>query len=52
VVPKVHNGKDRTFFFFNYEGFRRRQAQTSSQQVAQQRCGKATFGAFRRSTTP
>jgi len=33
-IPKIYNGKDRTFFFFNYEGFRRRQAQTSSQQVA------------------
>src|SRR6266849_5919529 len=33
VIPKLYNGKDRTFFFFNYEGFRRRQAQTSSQQV-------------------
>ncbi len=34
IIPKLYNGKDRTFFFFNYEGFRRRQAQTSSQQVA------------------
>lgn len=22
VIPKVYNGKDRTFFFFDYEGFR------------------------------
>ncbi len=32
-IPKIYNGKDRTFFFFNYEGFRRRQAGTRSSQV-------------------
>jgi len=28
VIPKVFNGKNRTFFFFNYEGFRQRRAVT------------------------
>ena len=32
-LPKVYDGKDRSFFFFNYEGFRRRQAQTRTAQV-------------------
>ncbi|MEO7143232.1 MAG: TonB-dependent receptor [Bryobacteraceae bacterium] len=26
VLPKIYNGKNKTFFFFNYEGFRLRQA--------------------------
>jgi hypothetical protein len=33
TIPKVYNGKDRSFFFFNYEGFRRRQSSTVSSQV-------------------
>jgi len=28
-IPKLYNGKDRTFFFFNYEGFRYRRAATA-----------------------
>src|SRR5262249_4654279 len=28
MVPKVYNGKNRTFFFFNYEGFQQRRAAT------------------------
>jgi len=27
-IPKVYNGRDKTFFFVNYEGFRLRQGQT------------------------
>ena len=27
-IPHVYNGKNKTFFFFNYEGFRLRQGQT------------------------
>jgi hypothetical protein len=33
TIPKVYSGKNRSFFFFNYEGFRRRQASTVSSQV-------------------
>ncbi len=28
LIPKLYNGKNRTFFFFNYEGFMQRQAAT------------------------
>ena len=28
VIPKLYNGKNRTFFFVDYEGFRRNQQQT------------------------
>lgn len=28
LIPKLYNGRNRTFFFFNYEGFLRRQAAT------------------------
>jgi hypothetical protein len=30
VIPGLYNGKDRTFFFFDYEGLRVRQAQTQT----------------------
>jgi len=33
VLPSVYNGKDRTFFFANWEGFRRNQATTLSSQM-------------------
>lgn len=29
-LPKVYNGRDKTFWFFNYEGFRRREGVTST----------------------
>ncbi|MEX2260941.1 MAG: TonB-dependent receptor [Bryobacteraceae bacterium] len=40
-IPKLYNGKDRTFWFFNYEGLRLRQGQTFSPSVptAQMRTG-------------
>ena len=30
IVPHIYNGKNRTFWFFNYEGFRQRQANTAT----------------------
>jgi hypothetical protein len=30
VVPKLYNGKDKTFFFFSYEGFRNRVGATAT----------------------
>lgn len=33
VIPHVYNGKNRSFFFFNYEGFRLAQAATKSSQM-------------------
>ena len=41
-IPKVYNGRNRTFFFFNYEGYRRREAgslQTSSVPTEAERNG-------------
>ncbi len=32
-LPQLYRGKDRTFFFFNYEGMRRRQAQLAQHTV-------------------
>jgi hypothetical protein len=32
-IPHLYNGRDRSFFFFNYEGFRRRQAFPLSSQM-------------------
>ena len=29
-MPKIYNGKDKTFFFFSYEGFRNRNGATNS----------------------
>jgi hypothetical protein len=34
VLPHLYDGRNRTFFFLNYEGFNLLQANTSSQQVA------------------
>lgn len=33
LLPGAYNGKNRTFFFFNYEGMRRRQAQLAQHTV-------------------
>jgi hypothetical protein len=33
-IPGLYNGKNKTFFFFNYDGYRRRQASAASNQVA------------------
>ena len=29
VIPKIYHGRDKTFWFFNWEGFRERQGQTN-----------------------
>jgi hypothetical protein len=33
IIPKVYNGKNKTFFFVNYEGFRLREGVSSTQTV-------------------
>jgi len=33
VIPKVYNGRDKTFWFFSWEGFRWRRGQTAQQTV-------------------
>lgn len=45
-LPSVYNGKDRTFFFFNWEGFRRRQATTLSSQMPTEAQRSGDFSAF------
>src|SRR5215467_11818986 len=30
IIPKLYNGKDRTFFFFGYEGLRQRNTNSNS----------------------
>ena len=44
IIPKVYNGKDKTFFFVDYEGFRLRQGQSYTETVptADERNGNLT----------
>jgi hypothetical protein len=46
LIPKLYRGRDRTFFFFNYEGFRRRQAVTRATQVATPKMRAGDFTEF------
>ncbi len=41
IIPKIYNGKDKTFFFVDYEGFRLRQGQSYTETVptAEERTG-------------
>ena len=32
LIPKIYNGKDKTFFFFSYQGTRTRQAPSTTEQ--------------------
>jgi hypothetical protein len=43
LIPHLYNGHDRSFFFFNYEGFRRRQASTLSSQMPTARMRNGDF---------
>lgn len=45
-IPHLYNGRDRSFFFFNYEGFRRRQAVTLSSQMPTQLERNGDFSEF------
>lgn len=49
IFPHLYNGRDRSFFFFNYEGFRRRQAVTLSSQMPTSLQRSGDFSEF---TTP
>lgn len=46
VLPSIYNGKDRTFFFANWEGFRRNQATTLSSQMPTVEQRNGDFSAF------
>jgi hypothetical protein len=52
VFPHLYKGKDRTFFFMNYEGFRLVQANTSSQQVATAAMRQGDFSGLAPITDP
>ncbi|WP_260706690.1 TonB-dependent receptor [Edaphobacter flagellatus] len=45
-IPHLYDGRDRSFFFFNYEGFRRRQASTLSSQMPTARERNGDFSEF------
>lgn len=46
VLPSLYNGKDKTFFFANWEGFRRNQATTLSSQMPTVAQREGDFSAF------
>jgi TonB dependent receptor len=45
-IPHLYNGKDKTFFFFDYEGFRFRTGGTSLQSVPTEAFRKGDFSAL------
>jgi Carboxypeptidase regulatory-like domain/TonB dependent receptor len=45
-IPKLYNGKDKTFFFFAYEGFRFRTGGTSNQSFPNEDFRKGNFSAL------
>jgi len=47
LIPKLYSGRSRTFFFYNFEGFRRRQAVTRTAQVATQKMRDGDYTEFR-----
>lgn len=52
LLPRLYQGRDRTFFFFNIENFRRRQAVTRTAQVATPRMRAGDFTELRAITDP
>lgn len=46
VVPKVYNGKDKTFFFVNYEGYRLRRGNTTLTAVPTPDMKRGDFSSF------
>ena len=54
VIPKIYHGRDKTFWFFNWEGFRARRGQTniSSYPMQAQRDGDFSAPAPKPSTIP
>lgn len=47
LLPKVYNGKNRTFFFFDYEGYRRSELRTLTTSVPNAGMRDGNFGAVR-----
>ncbi len=52
LIPKLYNGKNRSFFFANYEGFRLIQAQTDTAQVATAAMRQGNFAGLPAITDP
>ncbi|MBS1827947.1 MAG: TonB-dependent receptor [Acidobacteria bacterium] len=52
TIPGIYNGKNRSFFFMNYEGFRLIQAQTTSTQVATAAMRQGNFTGLAAITDP
>jgi hypothetical protein len=46
IIPKTYNGKDKTFFFVNYEGFRLRRGNTTLTQVPTPAMKNGDFSSF------
>lgn len=46
MVPRMYNGKDKTFFFVNYEGFRLRRGNTTLTSVPTADMKKGDFSSF------
>ena len=46
MLPKVYNGKDKTFFFVDYEGFRRNQQQVATVTIPTVAARSGNFSAF------
>ncbi len=44
LIPRLYNGRDRSFFFFNYEGFRLKQANNLNSQLPSARARAGAFG--------
>jgi hypothetical protein len=51
-LPRLYNGRNRTFFFLNYEGFNLAQSNTSSQQVATAAMRQGNFSGLPTITDP
>ena len=45
-IPKLYHGKDKTFFFFDYEGFRLRNGGTGTQSLPNENFRKGNFSAL------
>jgi hypothetical protein len=45
-IPKLYHGKDKTFFFFDYEGFRLRNGGTGTQSLPNENFRKGDFSAL------
>jgi Carboxypeptidase regulatory-like domain len=46
VIPKIYHGRDKTFWFFNWEGFRARRGQTNLSSYPSQTLRSGDFSGF------